>query len=407
MKDMSLALTVVIAVGLLTLAGPLCAQAPAGLWSSTLYRVELQVSGGAVSGSFTPLDDANAPPGRITGRIEADGRAFKADWTFAADGGEGAFTTLLNFADRDGLLTGYRWSEDSWPTAFALRRAVNGQIVEVLGEDDVAEVTAVSRPLDTPAETQPQAPAAPQVAVPSTKPAGTLSGNAQAAAPGIQVIVCENAVNGEPVNVSDQFTAPKSIAAMVRYSNLPPDSTVSWLWTLDGRTEAQLTKTFEGTGWHMHGMRSETALVPGAYQLVVSLNGRVVAQRTVTVRPAGKAPAPVTAPAGGGATAPNPSISVTVCESVVDGEAVKPGTQFTRPRSLACLVKYRNLPANTELKWVWQLPDGKTMQNAKTVTRNGWAWHGLNATPALPPGTYKVTIHALGQSNKTINVTVR
>ena len=388
-----------MAACLLTISGAVAAQAPAGLWSSTLYRVELQVNGGAVSGSFTLMDEPDAKPGRIVGHIEADGRAFTADWTLTDGDEESTFSTLLNFADRDGVLTGYRWTEDAWPTAFALRRAVDGQLVEVYSEEDLDEVTAVSRPVEIPGE--------PKVATPVSAPQVTPLGHAQAPAPDIQVVVCEKAVDGKAINPSDEFTAPKSISALVKYRDLPANSTVSWLWTLDGRTEGQLSKTLEGTGWHMHGLRSETEIAPGAYRLVVALNGRIVAEKNVTVRAEGKPATTVKPPAASGTPAPGPSISVTVCERVADGEAVNPGTQFANVKELACLAKYRGLPENTELKWVWELPGGKTIESVKTVNANGWAWHGLKAAPSLPAGTYRVTVHALGQSCRTITVTVR
>ncbi len=387
MKHVLFVTIVTMLIGLLMIGDAASAQTPEGLWSSTLYRVELQVSGGTVSGTFTSLADPQAPAGRIAGRIEADGRAFTADWTFTAREDTGTFKTWLNFADRDGLLTGYRWTEEALPTAFALHRAVNGQLVEVFGEEDVDDGTAVSTPINTPGGT----------------PRGTPGGT-PVSAPTIEVITCEGVADGVPVNIGEQFTAPKSITALVKYRDLPQESKVEWLWTLDGRTEAKLNKTLGGNGWHMHGLRSETAIIPGVYQLTVTVNGRVVAQRTITVRAAGGA-----TPASNAGTMPsaNPNIEVIVCESAPDGEPVNPGTQFTNTKSLTCLVRYRNLPENSELKWVWQLPSGQTKESVRVVKGTGWAWHGLNADPAMASGTYRVTVSALGQAVTTVPVVVR
>ncbi len=394
MKCVSFVTIVTMVIGLLMVGVAASAQTPAGLWSSTLYRVELKVSGGTVSGTFTSLDDPQAPAGRITGRIEADRRAFTADWTFTAGEDTGTFKTWLNFKDRDGLLTGYRWTEEALPTAFSLHRAVGGQLVEVFGEEEVDDGTAISTPI--------------------AKPGGTTGGTPGETIPSkptphadIQVIVCEGVADGEPVNISDQFTAPKSITALVKYRNLPPNSTIDWLWSLDGRTEAKLNKTLAGNGWHMHGLRSETAIIPGAYELIVAVNGQLVAQRTITVRAASTAPGTVKPPTDGGTTSSNPNIDVIVCQSAADGEPVNPGTQFANTKSLACLVKYRSLPENSELKWVWQLPSGTTKESTRAVKGTGWAWHGLNAEPAMSPGTYKVTVTALGQPVTTITITVR
>jgi hypothetical protein len=220
--------------------------------------------------------------------------------------------------------------------------------------------------------------------------------------PNLEVIVCESVNDGQPVNVGTEFIAPKSITGLLRYKNLPQNSTVQWLWTMDGRTEATTTKTLGGNGWYMHGLRFDTVVNDGIYQLTVTVNGKVIAQRTVTVYP-GSRPAQTPTPS---APATNLDIDVITCESAADGNAVNPGTQFTRPKSLACLLKYRNLPANTELKWTWQLPNGQTKQSTRTVQNTGWAWHGLNADPAMPKGTYKITITAGGQVVKSVSVVV-
>ncbi|HCU34470.1 MAG TPA: hypothetical protein DGT21_03205 [Armatimonadetes bacterium] len=83
------------------------------------------------------------------------------------------------------------------------------------------------------------------------------------------------------------------------------------------------------------------------------------------------------------------------------------GTHFGSARSLKCLAKCRSLPDNSELKWVWQLPGGQTKESTRAVKGTGWAWHGLNAEPAMSPGTYRVTVTALGQPVTTITITVR
>jgi len=293
-------------------------------------------------------------------------------------------------------MTGFRWTDEAMPTQFSLHRAVDGELVELLTQDDVDEsilvdapsVPTTNAPADTPPTTAPNRPAAPQ---------------APTAAPKTEVIVCESADDNQPVNVGNEFVAPGSITALLRYSNLPENSQVQWLWTLDGRTEATTTKTLAGNGWYMHGLRSQTAIVPGVYELTVKLNGSVIAQQTVTVYPGSR---PTETPRFS-APSSNLDIDVIFCERVADGEPVNPGTQFTKPRSLACLVKYRNLPADTELKWNWQFPGDQTRETVRTVKGNGWAWDGGSNDMAMPPGTYTVTVSARGQAVETVTITVR
>ena len=96
-----------------------------------------------------------------------------------------------------------------------------------------------------------------------------------------------------------------------------------------------------------------------------------------------------------------------MCESAPGGVPQNAGTQFTKPKSIVCLVKHTNLPANSELKWVWVRPSGETTPYVKTVSGTGWATHGFTSTTAMTPGTYRITIYALGQPVQTITATVR
>jgi hypothetical protein len=368
---------------------------PEGLWSSSLYRVNISVSGQTVTGTFALLDEPDEPPGRIEGELRDDGK-FLATWTFTERNETGSFQTLLNFAYRDGFMTGYRWTDEVMPTQFSLRRAVDGQLVQPLTEDDVDEsilvnapdIPETNAPKDTPSTTPADRPTVPQV--PTTSP-------------NLEVITCESVDNGRPVNVGTEFIAPKSITALLRYSNLPQNSTVQWLWTMDGRTQATTTKTLAGNGWYMHGLRSQTAVTPGIYELSVKVNGSAIARQTITVYP-GSRPTETARPS---TRSSNLDIDVISCERVADGQPVNPGTQFTSPKSLACLVKYRNLPADTELKWTWQLPGGQTRETVRTVQDSGWAWDGGNADMAMPSGTYRVTVSTRGQVVKTVTITVR
>lgn len=385
---------------LLLLAGGLLiatsgsAQSLAGLWGSTFYRVQLTVSGTAVTGSFTSLDDPKAPAGKIAGQLQPGGQAFVADWTFATGPETGTFKTWLGLSARNSVLNGYRWSEEAQPTSFALHRAVNGQLVQTVSEDTPIGGTVGGSTGGSTGGTT----GGPSGGTITTSPASN-----------VEVIVCETVVNGQPQNVSDQFTAPKSIVTMVRYTNLAPNSAVDWLWTMEGRTEAKLSKTLSGTGWHSHGLRSDTGIVPGSYLVTVSVNGKQIARRTITVRPAGgtAAPANTGSTAGNDASANQPSISVIMCEAAPGGEPQRVGSQFTKPKSLVCLLKYRNLPANTELKWLWQKPSGQTTPYVKTVSGTGWATHGFTSPTGLSPGTWRVTVSANGKVGKTTSVVVK
>jgi cell division septation protein DedD len=193
--------------GVLLVCASATAQTLPGLWSSTLYRVELTVSGSAVTGTFSWLEDPEAPPGTISGQLQPDGRVFVADWTYTTgnaavgreavcaperhDGGNrntfadkfekwlahipevaetGIFKTALTLSVDGEVLIGYRWTEEAQPTQFALHRAVNGELVVLLEESDVTDDGRVT---DSPAGGPPatSTPTAPQPVTPTSQPA--------------------------------------------------------------------------------------------------------------------------------------------------------------------------------------------------------------------------------------------
>jgi hypothetical protein len=110
----------------------------------------------------------------------------------------------------------------------------------------------------------------------------------------VEVVVCEEAPDGQPRNINTTFVAPKTLTALVRYTNLPPNTEVKWVWTQDGKPLADMTKIKSGTGWHRHTVTWPTAAPPGHYHLSVTVNGRSVAERDITVRGGGSTTTPHT-----------------------------------------------------------------------------------------------------------------
>ena len=102
-----------------------------------------------------------------------------------------------------------------------------------------------------------------------------------------ELIICESAPGGQPQNIANEFTAPKTLTALVKYTQLPANTTVRWVWTRDNLPRAELTKVLSGTGWQSHSLTSPTALTPGRYHLSLLVNGKSAAERDVTVRAAG------------------------------------------------------------------------------------------------------------------------
>jgi len=112
------------------------AQDLGGLWSSSLYRVELSIAEKKITGTFTALGGPQAPAGRITGELQPGGNVFIADWSYPDEAETSSFKTSLAFTANGLVLAGYRWAEGGEPTVFALHRAVNGELVSLPREED-------------------------------------------------------------------------------------------------------------------------------------------------------------------------------------------------------------------------------------------------------------------------------
>lgn len=261
MKPSGIASCISIMTSTLFLLACLCASAQefAGLWGSSLYRVELKVDGTNVTGTFTLAQDTHSPTGTISGQLRHDRRSFTATWTMPTGVDNWNCSTWLGFAARDGLLTGYRWSDETEPAAFALHRAIDGQVPVLTGPDGdgdagAGQTGAVIRP------------------VPPVQ--------------GVEVILCEEAFDGQPRNITNSFVAPKTVTALVRHTDLPAGTPVEWFWSRDGKPGSKVAKELSGTGWNTQGLASETGLKPGRYRVTVSVNGQVVADRDFDVSPA-------------------------------------------------------------------------------------------------------------------------
>ncbi len=115
------------------------AQEITGLWGSALYRVELNVAGNKITGSYSFREHPQEPAGKIQGQLQGDGRSFVAEWTHAAGPDQGRFQTYLELDGRGQFLRGWRWTEETEPMLFVLRRAVEGTLLDVLTEAEGEE----------------------------------------------------------------------------------------------------------------------------------------------------------------------------------------------------------------------------------------------------------------------------
>ncbi|MBU0607178.1 MAG: hypothetical protein KKI08_04790, partial [Armatimonadetes bacterium] len=127
----------------------------------------------------------------------------------------------------------------------------------------------------------------------------------------VEIIICESAPGGQPQNIATEFTAPKTVTALVKYTQLPANTTVRWVWTRDNLPRAELTKVLSGTGWQSHSLTSPLPLTPGRYHLSLLVNGKSAAERDVTVRAAGSTTTP-TMPTTTPATTLPPSQTLTL-----------------------------------------------------------------------------------------------
>jgi hypothetical protein len=238
-------------------------------------------------------------------------------------------------------------------------------------------------------------------------PVGPTGGPSTNTGQSVEVTICERVVDGQPQNIADRFAAPKSVAALVRYKQLPANSTVAWKWVLNGRTEAELTKTLSGSGWHMHGLKSDTAIIPGTYTLVVTVNGKEAARRSVVVTGPGGGTTGGTTGGTGGTSPLAGSVELIICETAPNGQPQSIATEFVAPKSVTALVKYTKLPAGTTIQFVWTRDGQPRAELTKAKEGTGWQTHSLTADTALTPGRYHLSLLVNGRSVAERDLLVR
>ena len=277
-------LATVLSAALLLVAGGAQAQTLPSLWGSPLYRVELSITGTNVTGTFTSLDDPEAPPGRIAGQVQAGGQAFLADWTYPAGPDTGGFKTWLRFSSRDSLLTGYRWSEETEPAAFALHRAVNGQVPTLVEPDDTdgqpptTPATGSVPPANPVAPAHPVTPATP---VPAVRPAATVvmcqrvDEQKRPLDPGT-VLAGPGGAAGAPGQPGSPGATPDFVLAVSTLANIPVGSAIECVWQRDGKEFSRNRSLYAagGRGYVWKWGPQQGGLPAGNYEVVVLCAGQ-------------------------------------------------------------------------------------------------------------------------------------
>lgn len=369
-----------VAVAVCLLAGPwgACAQPLAGLWASKDYRIELTIEGEAVAGTFRPADNPPAEPGKIQGKLSADGQSFTATWTFPAEPEQGQFATWLTLRSEGRVLVGYRWTEETEPTLFSLHRAdEKGEIAWPPGEEEIDAIVSGGE---------------------KGNPAGgdmtTGPGVLTADLPGgghVEIILCEEAPEGQPRQIGVEFAAPKTLTAPVRFRDLPIGATLRWLWTQEGKTLADRSRPLKkSTGWHWHRLSWEKSAPPGHYLVAIFVNGEKVGEQELIVRDAGAATATGgTTTSGAGTPASGISTGQRVGGSGLDkrtgddSSTLGPWIQIQGPRGSALLKRSydrNNFQFTLEVTWT------KPGVVVDTI--------GINAAP---PGSFNVQLDTKGE----------
>ncbi len=327
-------LNAILTLGLLLAAnGGVRAQTLPGSWESELYRVRLEVAGTTVSGTFTSSDDPQAPPGRISGEVQPGGRMFVAEWTHAAGPETGSFRTLLMLRAGDLLLSGYRWTAEAQPTAFALHRGGLPELVDVnrlanekpgetpgggqaVGQQPAGTTTGGNNPI-----VRPGPPGSPATGQPQT---GLASGNnsvlqpakpptTQPTAPATvtgSVVMCQqvdeqrNPINPGTVMVGPMGAAgaagstPDTVRAVGTFRGVPAGGVVECVWKQDGQEFARNRVTVPAgvEGWVWRWGPQPGGLRAGNYGVALAYAGKEIAQTDFQIVPGPPGPAaPATA----------------------------------------------------------------------------------------------------------------
>ena len=372
------------------------AQGISGQWGSPLYKVQLSVTGATVSGTFTSLLDSDGASGTISGRLQDGGKLFQAEWTRPMGAGQGSFNTLLALDAEGRSLVGYRWNEGFDPTGFALHRAVDGEIPQMVDVDD----------LDGP----------PVAGVSPTAPAPAPAGG--------QVVICRSVKDGQPVGAGTAFEQLPEITLLHRYQGATAGDAEA-AWSRDGvEIVRSVTHVKAGDGSVSFGLLSGNAplLAAGRYEVELVMPGRAPVRTAFTIKPTAAA-----GPTGPAAPAPTPTLppapapvgpvdagergdfgSVSVGTGLEAGRITGAANHFDRTDAVFAVIDYKNIPRGSTAVATWTR-DGKNLGRAeKDAGGNGSVSFSAQTKDgeAMKPGRYTVTITigetVLGRKSFTI-----
>jgi len=358
------------------------AQGISGQWGSPLYKVQLSVTGATVSGTFTSLLAPDGASGTISGTLQKGREIFQAEWRQEMGAGHGGFRTLLALGNEGGVLVGYRWNEGGYPTSFALHRAVDGEIPQLIDVDKAGEPPLADTPRTPPA------------------PAPARG----------QVLVCRSVKDGQPVGAGTAFEQLPEISLLHRYQGATAGEAEA-AWSRDGvEIVRSVTHVKAGDGWVSFRLLSGDArLLPaGRYEVELAMPGRAPVRSAFNIKPtavAGQTDVTAGQPAAQRPTTTPPPITqsgetLVLCRGAADGQPVGVATKFHGIRQLVALYSYQGRAAGN-VEGIWYL-NGQIVGRSRQAIKagNGSAWFGYKREGGheLRPGTYRLTVNINGKT---------
>lgn len=109
----------------------------------------------------------------------------------------------------------------------------------------------------------------------------------------LDLVVCSDVVNGQPVGVADAFAQAAKVCAFWRFVDQAQGTVSTAIWRREGQEYARANQPVAGTGSATYTVTNSAAggHPPGAYEIAIVINGATVANRFFRI---GAAPPPQT-----------------------------------------------------------------------------------------------------------------
>ncbi|MFO7948005.1 MAG: hypothetical protein R6V19_14470 [Armatimonadota bacterium] len=208
----------------------------------------------------------------------------KAAMTAFNDLPTSAGTPMTGTLGKDGAIAAIETGQKSYPPAYSATMEGN----RIARKSGILPPTSTPQPQQPqqprPQAQQPQRPTIPQVpTVPKPQPTPHPTPPSSSPTTG-GLVVCEDVVNGQPVNPRTSFGTASKVACFWRYTGLAQGTELECTWYRDGQQQVSSKRTVGGNGWASFYIQSQGgSLGAGNWEVRLTVKGNTVASGKFTI----------------------------------------------------------------------------------------------------------------------------